>query len=164
MSQDSKIAVQFIFEARALLKDDFLPKIRTCLDLLSDEDVWWRAHETNNSVGNLLLHLAGNVRQWIISGVGGAADHRQRPKEFSETGPIGKEELWSNLQRTLADADAVIARCPTKSLLEKRIIQKYEKTALQAIFHVVEHFAYHTGQIVYVTKLRQGMDLKFYNL
>jgi uncharacterized damage-inducible protein DinB len=164
MSPETKLAEAFVLEARSLLKDDFMPKIRKCLDLLSDEDMWWRAHETNNSVGNLLLHLAGNVRQWIISGVGGSPDHRERWKEFSERSPILREELWSKLETTIHEADAVLANFPREQLLQPRVIQKYEQTALQAVFHVVEHFSYHTGQIVYVTKLRQARDLNFYNL
>jgi uncharacterized damage-inducible protein DinB len=164
MSQEKELAEAFVLEARSLLKDDFMPKIRKCLDLLSDEDMWWRAHETNNSVGNLLLHLAGNVRQWIISGVGGAPDHRERSKEFSERRAIPREELWSKLETAIREADAVLAAFPREWLLQKRVIQKYEKTALEAIFHVVEHFSYHTGQIIYVTKLRRGKDLGFYDL
>jgi len=141
-----------------------MPKIEKCLDLLSEEDVWWRSHETNNSVGNLLLHLSGNVRQWIVSGIGGAPDSRQRPLEFSERNPIPKEIVWSKLQDAVADASQVLKTFPAGQLLEKRNIQGFDNTALQAIFHVVEHFSLHTGQIIYITKLRQGRDLKFYKL
>jgi uncharacterized damage-inducible protein DinB len=164
MSGDKELAEVFVLQARSHLKNDFMPKIRKCLDVLSEEDVWWRAHETDNSVGNLLLHLSGNVRQWIISGVGGVPDHRERSKEFSERSHISTQELWALLEKTMSEADAVLAAFPREQLLEKRNIQKYETTTLQAIFHVVEHFSYHTGQIIYVTKLRRGTDLKFYDL
>jgi len=161
---NNDIGHAFLLQSRSHLNDDFMPKIRKCLDVLSEEDVWWRAHETNNSVGNLLLHLSGNVRQWIVSGIGGVPDTRQRPLEFSERNPIPKEIAWSKLQDALAEANQVMAAFPAERLAEKRMIQDVERTALQVIFHVVEHFSYHTGQIIYITKLSEGRDLKFYNL
>lgn len=164
MTQPAELAEAFISQARSHIKDDFMPKIGKCLEGLAEDDIWWRADESNNSVGNLLLHLAGNVRQWIISGLGGAADHRDRPTEFSQRQPISREALWSSLEATVDEADRVLQAFPRHQLLTKRMIQKYEETALQAIFHVVEHFSYHTGQIVYVTKLRQKKDLRFYDL
>ncbi|MCI0418339.1 MAG: DUF1572 domain-containing protein [Acidobacteria bacterium] len=161
---NAEVGDAFLLQARSHLNDDFMPKIRKCLDVLTEEDIWWRAHETNNSIGNLLLHLSGNVRQWIGSGIGGIPDNRQRPLEFSERNPIPKEVVWSKLQNALAEANQVMAAFPAERLAEKRMIQGFERTALQVIFHVVEHFSYHTGQIIYITKLRQGADLKFYDL
>ena len=161
---DHEIGKAFLLQARLHLNDDFMPKIARCLEVLSEEDVWWRAHETNNSVGNLLLHLSGNVRQWIVSGIGGKPDNRQRPLEFSERNPIHKEIVWSKLQDAVAEASQVLESFPAEQLLEKLRIQGFDNTALQAIFHVVEHFSLHTGQIIYITKLREARDLKFYNL
>ena len=161
---NNEIGNAFLLQARLHLNDDFMPKIEKCLDVLSEEDVWWRAHETNNSVGNLLLHLSGNVRQWIVSGIGGKPDNRQRPLEFSERNPIHKEIVWSKLQDAVAEASQVLESFPAEQLLEKLRIQGFDNTALQAIFHVVEHFSLHTGQIIYITKLREARDLKFYNL
>jgi uncharacterized damage-inducible protein DinB len=163
-TMNNEIGNAFLLQARLHLNDDFMPKIEKCLDVLSEEDVWWRAHETNNSVGNLLLHLSGNVRQWIVSGIGGKPDNRQRPLEFSERNPIHKEIVWSKLQDAVAEASQVLESFPAERLLEKRRIQGFDNTALQAIFHVVEHFSLHTGQIIYITKLREARDLKFYNL
>ncbi len=164
MPESTTISQAFLLQARKHLREDFMPKIRKCLDQLSDADLWWRAHETDNSIGNLLLHLEGNVRQWILSGVGSVPDRRDRPKEFAERTAIQRQELWSKLENTLAEVDAVLAAFPPEQLLQQRVIQGSDNTALQAIFHVVEHFAYHTGQIIYITKLRQGIDLKFYKL
>jgi hypothetical protein len=161
---NNEIGNAFLLQARMHLNDDFMPKIEKCLDVLSEEDVWWRAHETNNSVGNLLLHLSGNVQQWIVSGIGGKPDTRQRPLEFSERNPIPKRIVWSKLQGVVAEASQILESFPAGQLLEKRKIQGFDKTALQAIFHVVEHFSLHTGQIIYITKLRQDRDLKFYKL
>jgi uncharacterized damage-inducible protein DinB len=152
----------FIEEARQFLLKDYLPKIEKCLELLSEEDLWWRAHETDNSVGNLLLHLAGNIRQWIVSGIGGVPDRRERQKEFDQREPLSKSEILARLRAALNETDQTLAAMNTTEILKPRFIQITNRTPLQAIFHVVEHFAYHTGQIVYITKLRTGKDLGFF--
>jgi uncharacterized damage-inducible protein DinB len=164
MALDSEVGGVFLKESRFLLLEDFLPKIRRCLEMLDDSDLWWRAHENNNSVGNLILHLCGNVRQWIIASLGGGPDQRKRSEEFSERALIPKVDLLTNLEKTLVEADGVLASFELNNLLVGRTIQGFQTTALQAILHVVEHFSFHTGQIIYVTKLRKGMDLKFYDL
>ena len=164
MEFESEVGRLFLQESRSLLSEDFLPKIRRCLEMLDDSDLWWRAHQNNNSVGNLILHLCGNVRQWIIASLGGEPDQRQRSKEFSERAFISKVDLLTNLEKTLVEADGVLASFELHNLLVGRTIQGFRTTALQAVFHVVEHFSFHTGQIIYVTKLRKGMDLKFYDL
>ena len=161
---DLSIGETFIRYARQMLSEDYLPKIRVCLNALSEEDVWWRAHETNNSVGNLLLHLSGNVRQWIVSSLGGEKDLRNRPAEFAARGSLKKQELLQRLEETLREADETLARFDVSHLTERRAIQGMEVTCLDAIFHVVEHFSGHVGQIIYITKLRTGKDLRFYNL
>ncbi len=161
-SQD--VGVEYVAYCRRRLLKEYFQKIEQCLQELTDEDVWWRAHETNNSIGNLLLHLSGNVRQWIISGIGGAHDVRNRPQEFAERTHLPKEKLLDNLNATLVEADQVLERFDNSKLLEVRHIQKYDVTCLDAISHVVEHFSQHLGQIIYITKLRKGIDLKFYNL
>ena|SRR3990172_5530907 len=153
----------FIEISRRKLSEDYLPKIRRCFETLSEEDIWWRAHETNNSVGNLVLHLCGNVRQWIISGIGGKDDIRDRPAEFAG-GSFSKQTLLHRLEEALRETDIALKNFDTSRLLEKRIIQGFEVTCLEAVFHVVEHFSGHVGQIIFITKLRSGRDLKFYNL
>jgi uncharacterized damage-inducible protein DinB len=164
MRPTNDVGDTFLKQARSHLTDDFMLKIRKCLEILDDDDLWWRADETNNSVGNLVLHLCGNVRQWIISGLGGEPDLRQRSKEFSERGPVPKAELLAKLEETLQEADRVLASFDGSELLAERMIQGFRRTALEAIFHVVEHFSFHTGQVIYITKLRQRVDLKFYDL
>jgi uncharacterized damage-inducible protein DinB len=164
MNETYEIGNAFVRQARSHLRDDFMPKIRRCLEVMEEGDLWWRAHETDNSVGNLVLHLCGNVRQWIISGIGGAPDSRERSKEFSERNPVPGKELLTKLGDTLTEADQVLAAFPVDQIMKPCTIQGYRQTALQAIFHVVEHFSYHTGQIIYITKMRRGIDLKFYNL
>lgn len=157
-------AEAFISQAKHHLTQDFVPKLRACVKLLSDEEIWWRANENTNSVGNLLLHLAGNVRQWIIAGMGTAEDTRKRDAEFSARGPLPGKELMEKLESAVTEAVAVLDSVERTRLLEKRPIQIYDVTGLQAIFHVVEHFSYHTGQIIYITRLLKNVDLKFYRL
>ena len=141
-----------------------LPRIVECLQQLSEEEIWWRPNSPSNSAGNLVLHLCGNVRQWIISGLGGAEDHRQRAREFAERGPIPRRELVTQLRRTVRDACRVIARLSDDSLSRKLEIQGFHVTGLDAVFHVAEHFGYHTGQIIYITKLKRARDLRFTRL
>lgn len=154
----------YIAQACTHLTEDFMPKIRHCVKSLSEQDVWWRPNDRSNSVGNMLLHLAGNVRQWIIAGVGQKKDTRNRDLEFSEQGPIPRKDLLEKLDSTVREAVAVLKGIDPDTLLEKRHIQVYETTVLQAVFHVVEHFSGHTGQIIYVTKLLKDRDCRFYNL
>src|SRR3982750_4682758 len=103
------IAKQFIAASRAFLSSDYLPKLERCLEVLTDEDVWWRAHEGSNSIGNLLLHLEGSTRGWIINIVGGAHSARDRQQEFDERAQIPRAELIARLNQTLAEADEVLA-------------------------------------------------------
>jgi uncharacterized damage-inducible protein DinB len=152
----------FLAEARRYLTADYLPKILICLESLSDADIWWRGNEASNSIGNLVLHVTGNVRQWIIHGVGGAPDVRRRQAEFDRREPISSAELAAQLRQTLMDVDAVLAGLDPAILLEPRRIQGLATTVLGAVFHVVEHFSTHTGQIVMLTKLRTGRDLGFW--
>ncbi|HLF15412.1 MAG TPA: DinB family protein [Bacteroidota bacterium] len=154
----------YLAYCRRRLSEEYLPRILRCLEELTDEEIWWRPHENGNSAGNLVLHLAGNVGQWINSGLGGTPDNRNRNGEFSERGPVSRKELVERLVTTLSAADATLARFDASRLLEKRNFQVYEATCLDAVSHVVEHFAQHLGQIIYITKLRRGVDLKFYDL
>ncbi|HLW78148.1 MAG TPA: DUF1572 family protein [Terriglobia bacterium] len=158
------LARQLVAEARHSLEKVYLPRITRCLGMLSDEDIWWRPHPTSNSAGNMVLHLAGNVRQWIVSGLGGALDVRQRDEEFAETGPLPRRALAARLRAAVKEAGRVLARLDASELARERMIQGFRVTGCKAVFHVTEHFAYHTGQIIFVTKLKRGEDLKFTRL
>ncbi len=155
---------EFIAVCRHHLLTEYYPKIERCLMELSEDDIWWRAHETDNSIGNLILHLSGNIRQWIISGIGGANDVRNRAQEFAERAHIPKPELLNLFKDTVTEANAVLEHFDTDKLLEVRHFQKWDYTCMYAISHVVEHVAQHMGQIIYITKLRKCTDLKFFNL
>ncbi len=150
----------FIAEARRYLSSSYLPKIERSLETLTDEDIWWRANSESNSIGNLLLHIDGSTRMWIISGVGGALDRRDRQQEFDERSVIPHAELLARLKATVAEVDAVLANVEAKALLERRQIREDNVTGLEAIFHAVEHFSMHAGQIIMLAKMRTGKDLK----
>jgi len=155
------IGEEFIAQSRSLLQD-YQAKIERCLGLLNDEQIWWRANAESNSIGNLLLHLSGNVRQWIVVGLGGAADTRDRDSEFAQREVISQPDLAARLTQTLQEADATLAAFDPEKLLQKFSIQGLEVPALEAILHVVEHFSMHTGQIILLTKLLTAADLHFY--
>jgi len=148
--------------ARSLEKD--LSKIHDCLGRLSVRDIWWRPNGASNSAGNLCLHLCGNMRQWIISGLGGAKDVRVRDAEFSARGPIPREALGEQLDRTVAEAVRVIGRLTPADLTRRLKIQGFQVTGYGALAQVVTHFSHHTGQIIYITKLRGGRDLRLTKL
>ena len=159
---NEELTQQFKSQAVRHLRVDFLPKIERCLASLSEEEIWWRPNERSNSVGNILLHLSGNVRQWIIAALGGTADTRKRDDEFAAQGPMPAARLWDLLEETVAEAARIIESLGPEQLLEEHRIQIYDVSALQSVFHVVEHFSYHTGQVIYVTKLLKDEDLEFY--
>src|SRR5205085_4161208 len=124
---------EFISRSRYHLGEDFLPKIESCLERLTDEQIWWRPNEQSNSIGNLLLHLCGNARQWIVCGVGGASDARDRDAEFAQRDVVARSDVHSLLKRTLADVDATLARFDANKLLDVRTIQGSDVTVLEAI-------------------------------
>lgn len=144
--------------------DGYLPKICDSLALLSDEEIWWRPNDSSNSVGNLVLHLCGNIRQWIISGLGDAEFVRKRDLEFSEKGPIARDKLVAQLRDTVREASAVVARLSGADLVRSYSIQGYDVTGYEASIHVTTHFAYHAGQIIYVAKMKRAKDLGFTKL
>jgi uncharacterized damage-inducible protein DinB len=152
----------FLQKSCSLLVSDYLPKIERCLERLSDEEVWFRSNEASNSIGNLLLHLRGNVAQWIIGGVGDRPYERRRQQEFDERTHIPARELLDGLKAVVQEAAEIISGLDDRSLLSRRQIQDYDGTVLEAVYHVVEHFGMHTGQIILLTKARTGTDLRLW--
>jgi uncharacterized damage-inducible protein DinB len=142
--------------------EQMLDRISSCVSPLTQEQIWARGGENENAIGNLMLHLAGNVRQWIVSGAGGRPDVRDRDSEFAARGGIQKEEVLYRLRQTVGEAVAVIAALTSERLAERVTIQDYDVTVLEAVYHVVEHFSMHTGQIIFATKMLTGADLGFY--
>ena len=138
------------------------PRIEKCLAELSEEELWQRPNEASNSVGNLILHLCGNIRQYIIAGIGQQPDTRTRSMELSVTEGFTKAELVQKLNETLREADTVIRAVDEAILLRARTVQGFTLTGLAIILHVVEHYSYHTGQIAFWTKQVRNQDLGFY--
>lgn len=163
-SKGHDLREQFLAQARHSLRAQHLPRIIRCLKMLPEKQIRWRAHPTSNSAGNLVLHLTGNVRQWIISGLGGQPDHRERNKEFAELGPIPRRSLIRQLEETVAEACRVLGKLSSGELARPYRIQGFRVTGVDAVAHVTEHFAYHTGQIIYLTKLQLGVDTGFTRL
>lgn len=143
--------------------NDSLRQVEKCLNLLTGEQVWHRPNEVSNAVGNLVLHLNGNVRQWICAALGGEPFERDRPAEFARREPLPSEQIFADLRETVSRACQTIAQLTPEQLEHKVTIQGYEVTGLQAVFHVVEHFSLHTGQIVYATKMLINRDLSLYD-
>ena len=164
MSEPIDVGNEFIATARRHLVLEYLPKLSACVEQLSEENFWWRPSEMENSVGNLLLHLSGNLRQWIISGIGGAADIRVRQEEFDARGGRSKEEVMRLFTATVEEVDRILKEFDVRRLTEVRHFQKWDYSCLYAISHVVEHVAQHMGQIIFITKLRNTTDLKFFIL
>ena len=156
------ITAQFLERSRHFLAFEYPTKIRRCLDVLPALALWRRTDEGSNSIGNLLLHLEGNVRQWIVSAVGGAPDVRYRSAEFTAREGAAADELFATLRATLDEADTVIAALTPTRLLERRTIQGREVAVVDAVYHVVEHFALHTGQIILLTKQLAPGRIQFY--
>ncbi|HET6575485.1 MAG TPA: DUF1572 family protein [Fimbriiglobus sp.] len=138
-----------------------LDRIRHCLDQLDDWQVWHRSRPGLNSIGNLILHLGGNLRQWVVAGVGGAADTRDRPAEFAERGPIPKAELVRGLEAVVAEAQRVLTGVDAQQLGAVRRIQGFDVTGVAAIFDSVPHFRGHTQEIVHMTRLQLGGAYRF---
>jgi uncharacterized damage-inducible protein DinB len=137
-------------------------RIQDCLARLTPEQIWVRGSENENAVGNLVLHLSGNVRQWIGSGVAGLEDNRHRDAEFDARGGMAPAELAELLNTRVADASGIIREVSPERLTERILPQGYDVTVLEAIAHVVEHFSMHTGQVILLTKMLTGQDLAYY--
>lgn len=141
--------------------NEALDRIKHCLAQLSDDQVWQRPAPGLNSIGNLVLHLAGNVRQWLVAGLTGVADTRNRPAEFAERGPIPRDDLLRSLEQTLHEATGTLARQSAADLLRPRKIQGFDVTGLGALFSSVPHFRGHTQEIIHMTRMLLGAQYKF---
>jgi uncharacterized damage-inducible protein DinB len=137
-------------------------RVGDCLGKLSYEQVWRRAGDQDNCAGNLVLHLCGNLNQWIGTGIADRPDTRDRDAEFAARGGYLPVELAQKLNAAVLSAIAVVSDLTVEQLAESRSIQHYKVTVLEAVYHVVEHFAQHTGQILFLTKLLTGVDLGYY--
>jgi uncharacterized damage-inducible protein DinB len=152
----------FLSRSRYWLTKEYPTKLRHCVNALPKGTVWARPNDASNSIGNLLIHLTGNVTEWILGGVGGQTISRYRAGEFAQKDGREGPALLDDLEAILRKADSVLAGLNTKSLERSIVIQGRETTVVGAIYHVVEHFAMHTGQIVMLTKIYAPGKIRFY--
>jgi hypothetical protein len=159
---DSELAAIFLDSSRKTLLNQYWPRLKTCVEQMTVEQVWWRPNEASNSIGNLVLHLNGNVTQWLLVSFNKDEDRRDRPEEFAAHGGLTAAELLSRLGSTIAEVEKVLNRLTPEELLATYEIQGYHVRGLDAVYHAIEHFGLHYGQITYITKLISGKDLGFY--
>ncbi|MBA2707929.1 MAG: DUF1572 family protein [Gemmatimonadaceae bacterium] len=157
------MSISFIQQSRYYLTEEYPTKLRLALAALPDDVIWRRANESSNSIGNLIVHLAGNVREWIVCGIGGAPSTRNRALEFSRRDGPGAEEVLAQLDHSIRDADRVLAALDPFDLDRACTIQGRQTTALTAVYHVVEHFAMHSGQIILLAKAYAPGTIRFYD-
>ncbi|MBT8232762.1 MAG: DUF1572 family protein [Saprospiraceae bacterium] len=148
------------FERRLI--EEGLTRIKKCLSMLSEKEVWHNQNKNTNSVGNLILHLSGNVTQYILSGIGDAEDLRVRDEEFDTTARISKDKLIAKIESTLHAANKTIQNIREEDLTKEIRVQGFSETTLSVIIHVIEHFSYHVGQITYYTKYIKDADTGYY--
>jgi hypothetical protein len=160
--QDDEVAALFLKFSREKLIGQYWARLQAAVGPLTEEQVWWRPNEASNSIGNLVLHLNGNVRQWIVDSFNGRDDQRDRPAEFAAAGGMGAGELLARLGATIDAADQVLGRLTAEELVAPYTIQGYHVRGLDAVYQVVEHFGLHYGQIVSIAKSATGKDLGFY--
>lgn len=159
---DPELAQLFLTFSRNKLLNQYWPRLKTCVEPMTIEQVWWRPNEASNSVGNLILHLNGNMTQWLVASFNKDEDKRNRPAEFSAQGGLTAAELLERLGATIAEAEKVLTRLTVDELLAPYEIQGYHVHGLDAVYQVVEHFGLHYGQIAYIAKNFSGRDLGFY--
>jgi uncharacterized damage-inducible protein DinB len=153
----------FLQASRTYLLDEYLPKIRIAASAVSEADIWWRPAEGSNTIGNLILHIEGNARQWLIGGVGQRPGTRDRDGEFAASGGVDRQALLTQLTDTFLEIDAVLARVTPEQLDQARVIQGANTTVFGAIYHVVEHVSMHTGQIIQLAKWRAPGAVTLYD-
>jgi len=159
---ESTVTDLFLEFSRWKLLEQYWPRLRGCVESLTEEQVWWRPNDASNSIGNLILHLNGNVRQWLVSSFNRQEDMRDRPAEFAARERVPIATLLARLGETLGRASEVLQRLTDSELRATYIIQGYKVTGLHAVYQVVEHFGLHYGQILYITKQLRSEDLAFY--
>ena len=156
------MSTPFLDAARAYLLGQYLPQIRMSVNAISEADVWWRPIGGSNSIGNLILHIEGNARQWIIGGVAGRTDARDRDAEFAASEGRSKATLLEQLGTTFVQIDLALADVTPEQLDDARVIQGARTTVFNAIFHVVEHVSMHTGQVIQLAKWRAPGSVRMY--
>ena len=151
------------FKENALLRmHENQERIHKSLAQITEEEAWKAPNLVSNSAANLILHLCGNITQYILSSLGESPDQRQRDLEFSIQGGLSKAELLEKIDGVLSESYEVIQEASIDKLLKIKKVQGFEFSGIGIITHVVEHLSYHTGQIAFWVKLLKNQDLGFY--
>lgn len=154
------LTTSILREAVHLLEQSCI-KIRHCLNQLDDQQAWFRTHPSANSIGNLILHIAGNLNQWVTSGVGQKPDHRDREAEFAADQSLSQTELLKRMEQAVTQATAAIQSCDAAILLSSFEIQGFQVNGHEAISHTTTHFVGHTHQIIFITRMILGDRYQF---
>jgi len=162
MKTSDQIRNLLIADIKRRLIVESVPRIHKCLDSLKLEEIWHKQNEHTNSVGNLVLHLCGNVRQYVLSGIDDQEDIRVRDLEFSEQGPIGEDSLKTMLDDLMEEVASALDRINAEDLIREVGVQGFQENVTSILVHVTEHFSYHVGQITYYTKFIKDMDTGYY--
>jgi len=161
-SSSTKLSNAFIAEIKRRLFEENIPRLKKCLAKLSDDQIWFRPNNASNSLGNLVLHLQGNVRQWVVSGLGKNPDVRERQQEFDERGPVPTTKMLADMDQLMREVDQILNKITHEDLLEVRNVQGYQESGLSILVHITEHFSYHVGQMTYIVKMLKDEDMGYY--
>jgi len=162
MSELEKVKTLLLADVHRRLFSEGTIRIKKCLSHLSEDQIWYKHNDNTNTVGNLVLHLCGNVRQYVLHGIDGQADVRERQIEFSESGPIATDILVNALNQLEVDVTNAFSRITPKDLIENRTVQGFDENVTSILVHVAEHFSYHVGQITFYTKYVLDVDTGYY--
>lgn len=162
MDKEARL-VEEIVENALYRMDESTRMIKKSLVEISEDEVWHKPNPSLNSIANLMLHLCGNISQYVISSLGETEDKRNRDDEFSVTGGLTKDELFTKLESVVDDAKRVIFNVTPNQLVKMRSVQGFSFSGVGIILHAVEHYSYHTGQIAFRVKQLKNKDLGFYD-
>lgn len=162
-NKTTELTTAFIAEIKRRLFEENVPRLKKCLSELTTEQIWYRPNNSSNSIGNLVLHLQGNVRQWVIAGLGKNPDVRKRQEEFDEKGPVSTEKMLTDLDNLMIEVNTILNKVKATDLLEVRNVQAYKESGLSILVHITEHFSYHVGQMTYIVKMLKDKDMGYYD-
>jgi uncharacterized damage-inducible protein DinB len=160
--EEQGLCAALVAEIRRRLLGESVVRLKQCLAMLTDEEIWYRPNHETVSIGNLVLHLCGNIRQWILSGLANEPDTRHRQAEFDEPGPIPSAALVVRIDEVAAGVARVLDGVTPELLVRTHAVQGFEETGVAILVHVTEHFSYHVGQITYAIKSRRAVDMGYY--
>ncbi len=158
---ESVLAQQIIDSCISHLEES-VPRVERCFQQMSEEELWKDPNLNVVSPGNLILHLRGNLTQYVLSTLGGNKDQRQRSQEFKIKPGLGKDALLESYRETIQEVCQVITQLDAQVLSKIHRVQGFESTGTNILIHVVEHVSYHVGQIGYWVKVMKDCDLGYY--